>query len=114
MINFEALNKKKIELMQKNNVVIDDHTGNMVQIVGLVEFINPNKGLACCFKSRYYTLYKCTLHANGMLHCSRTSIGGLFFGYPTSEKIKEYNDNCMFNGANIRQIHLSDGTIISA
>lgn len=104
-----------IKMMEMNPVVIDDHTGKEEKLTGLVEFNNPNKGLACCFDARYYSLNLCTLEEDRKLHCSQLSIGGVLWGgYPDVEQINEYNDSCPQDGGKIKCIHKPDGTKVYA
>lgn len=106
----EELNAKKIKMMEENPVVINDHTNAIEQLTGLVEFVSPDKHLACCFDSRYYSLNACTLE-DDKLHCSMVSIGGVLFGaYPDEKQLKTYNDYCLFESRKIKCIHRPDGT----
>ena len=109
----ESLTKMQmlIKVMQKNPVVINDHTNEPEDITGLIEFNNPDKGLACCFDSRYYSLNECYLKNNNELHCSTWSIGGVLFGAePDEMQLRNYNSNCVFDGGKIKCIHRPDGT----
>ena len=104
-------NKLAISLMETSPLIINDHTNELEEITGLVEFNNPNKDLACCFKAQYYSLNACEININGQLHCSEISIGGILWGaYPDSEQLKKYNDNCVLNSFKIKCIHRPDGT----
>ena len=99
-----------ISRMQENPEVINNHTNKPESITGLVGFSSPNKGLACCFDARYYSLNECYIH-NNELHCSTMSIGGVLFGpYPDEEDIQKYNESCIFESARIKCIHRPDGT----
>ena len=109
MSNFSEI---KTKFMQQGQKVIDNHTGREITITGLVEFTNPNKGLACCLDARYYSLNKCYLHTDGKLHCSTYSIGGVLCGTPTSKSLKEYNENQLFDGGKIKCVYLPNGRII--
>ena len=105
-------NEKLINLMRKNNgVIIDNHTGEKETIVGLVEFEDPTKGLACMFNARYYSL-NAALVRNDEIHCSQASIGGVLWGIPDSKQLKEYNDSQIFNSSKIKCCHMLDGTTI--
>lgn len=101
-----------IKRMEQNPVVIDDHNNQPAEITGLVEFVNDEKDLACCFDSRYYSLNPCKLRTDtGELHCSMYSIGGVLMGpYPNEEDLKRYNDSCVLNSFKIKCIHRPDGT----
>ena len=105
--NYEEL----ITMMQENPVVVDDHTDEEMKLTGLVEFDVPNKGLACCFDARYYSLNLCYIgDDDSKLHCSQLSIAGVLWGAePDSEQLKRYNDDVVF-GAKIKCIHRPDGT----
>ena len=107
-------NLKMIEIMQRQTcpTFIDDHTGNIEALKGLIEFINPDKALACCLNAKYYSLNECLLDSRGNLHCGTWSIGGVLNGYPTPQKLKEYNESCMFSGGRIKCIHLPNGNKI--
>ena len=99
-----------IKMMEANPVVINNHTDKEDKITGLVEFVNSEKGLACCFDARYYSLNRCYIN-NGKLHCSTWSIGGVLCGaYPDEEALKKYNESCIFDGGKIKCVHLPDGT----
>ena len=77
-----------IKMMEENPVVIDNHTGKERPITGLVEFVNPDKLLACCFDVKYYSLNPCILDEDNKLHCVEYSIGGdLWSSYPTEEQL---------------------------
>ena len=105
-------NEKIVNLMIKNNrVIIDNHTGEKETIVGLVEFEDPTKGLACMFNARYYSL-NAALVRNDEIHCSQASIGGVLWGIPDSKQLKEYNDSQIFNSSKIKCCHMLDGTTI--
>ena len=100
-----------IKMMEENPVVIDGHTKKSETITGLVEFVNPDKQLACCWDARYYSLNACTLNKENKLYCSTCSIGGVLFGaYPDAEALKTYNEGCLFEGGKIKCIHRPDGT----
>ena len=97
-------------MMEENPVVINDHTNEVEQLTGLVEFVDIKKHLACCFYARCYSLNACTLN-DDKLHCSTSSIGGVLWGaYPDAEQIKAYNDSCLFESGKIKCIHRPDGT----
>ena len=100
----------KIIMMEKNPIVINNHTNQPEEITGLVEFVDPEKGLACCFDARYYSLNACVIE-DGVLHCSQMSIGGVLWGaYPDEEQLQKYNDGCIFESGKIKCIHRPDGT----
>ena len=102
--------EKKIAAMQLNPVVINNHTNKPEIITGLVEFVDPEKNLACCFNARYYSLNACVIQ-DGVLHCSQMSIGGVLWGaYPDAKQLKKYNDGCIFESGKIKCIHRPDGT----
>jgi len=104
--NFKTI----INSMRSNNVVIDSHDGSEMPIVGLVEFNNQSKGLAACLDARYYSLNAIYLNDNDeRLHLSQMSIGGVLWGVPTSEKLKKYNDDAIFDGGKIKVVHMADG-----
>ena len=100
-----------IKMMEENPVVIDNHTGKERPITGLVEFVNPDKLLACCFDVKYYSLNPCILDEDNKLHCVEYSIGGdLWSSYPTEEQLRDYNSICEFDSQKIKCIHRPDGT----
>ena len=104
--------EKKIKAMMLNPVVINDHTDEEEQITGLVEFNNPEKGLACCFDARYYSLNACTIE-DGRLHCSQMSIGCVLWGaYPDGDQLKKYNDSQLFESGKIKCIYRPDGSVV--
>jgi hypothetical protein len=110
METIENNKQKKIKAMEANPVVIDNHTDKPEIITGLVEFVDPEKGLACCFNARYYSLNACVIQ-DGVLHCSMASIGGVLWGaYPDEEQLQKYNDGCIFESGKIKCIHRPDGT----
>jgi hypothetical protein len=105
-------NIKKIEAMKLNPVVVNNHTGEEEEITGLVEFVNPEKGLACCFNARYYSLNACVIQ-DSKLHCSTMAIGGVLWGaYPDSEQLTKYNNDQLFDGGKIKCIYRPDGSIV--
>jgi hypothetical protein len=110
----KELNVLKVKMMLENPIVINDHNGKEEGIIGLVEFNNPDKGLACCFYARYYSLNACELRKDNKLHCSTYSIGGVLWGKPTEEQIKKYNESVLLDSAKIKKIYLADGAILSA
>ena len=112
MMSAKEMNEKLIDTMRKNNgMIIDNHTGEKETIVGLVEFEDPTKGLACMFNARYYSLNEALLY-NNEIHCSRTSIGGVLWGAnPDAEQLKEYNNSRTFN-SKIKCLHMLDGSTI--
>ena len=102
--------EKLIKMMEQNPVVINNHTYKEEVITGLVEFVNPDKNLACCFDARYYSLNACLIDDEERLHCSTSSIGGVLRGpYPDAEQLKNYNDSCILNSFKIKCIHRPDG-----
>lgn len=105
--NCEELVRK----MQENPVVINNHTNEETALTGLVEFVNPDKGLACCCDAVYYSLNLCYIDdKDGKLHCSQMSIGGVLKGaQPDSRQLKEYNESVISDGGKIKCIHLPDG-----
>ena len=108
----ETAAEKLISKMIANPVVIDNHTGNEKTITGLVEFV-ADKGLACMFDARYYSLNQCYADKEGKLHCSTGSIGGVLWGgYPDAEQLKKYNDSQIFDDGKIVCCHMADGTKI--
>ena len=113
MMSAKEMNEKLIDTMRKNNgIIIDNHTGEKETIVGLVEFEDPTKGLACMFNARYYSLNEALLY-NDEIHCSRTSIGGVLWGAnPDAEQLKDYNDSQIFNSGKIKCCHMLDGTTV--
>lgn len=106
-------NEKLIDRMRKNNgQIINDHNDKEANIIGLVEFEDPTKGLACMFNAKYYSLNAALLCGNE-IHCSQASIGGVLWGAnPDAEQLKEYNDNQLFNGGKIKCCHMLDGSTI--
>lgn len=100
-----------IKAMERNPAVINDEDKTMHYIIGLVEFNNPYKGLACCFDSYHYELNECAL-VNNVLHCSEITIGGVLHGIPDTEQLRRYNEDCFVHGEKIKCIHLTDGTTI--
>ena len=112
MMSTKEMNEKLIDTMRKNNgMIIDNHTGEKETIVGLVEFEDPTKGLACMFNARYYSLNEALLY-NDEIHCSRTSIGGVLWGIPDAKQLKDYNDSQIFNSGKIKCCHMLDGTTV--
>ena len=107
-----AEKEKSIKIMEENPVVINDHTNKEETITGLVEFINPDKDLACCMDAMYYSLNACYINKNGKLCCSTYSIGGVLGGYVDSEALKNYNKSCLLESAKIKCVHCPDGTKI--
>lgn len=106
-----------IKKFQEKQEVVDDHCTWEVRhetITGLVEFVNPNKELAPCFDSRYYSLNECYVNPkDNELHVSPMSIGGVLFGpYPDKRQLKEYNDSVCQEGGKIKCIHLADGSVV--
>lgn len=110
MKDMKARNEMIIKMMEENPVVIDDHTNMQEKLTGLVEFRNPDKGLACCVDALYYSLNAC-LVKDEKLHCSEASIGGVLWG-EDPEQLKEYNNSCIFEGGKIKCIHRPDGSKI--
>ena len=94
--------------MEANPVMIDNHTGKEVALAGLVEFNNPYIGLGCCFDTTYFSVNACIKEKDGMLHCSKCSIGGVLWGISYKD-IDEYNDTCLSEGGRIKCIHLPNG-----
>ena len=109
----QELKTKKIKAMLANPVVINNHTGREENITGLVEFVNPEKGIACCFDARYYSLNACLLKEDG-LHCSTVSIAGVLQGaYPDADQLAKYNDeHQLFPGDRIKCIYRPDGSVV--
>lgn len=108
-------NAEIVLMMENNPTVINNHNGMEEKITGLVEFVDPYMGLACCFDSRYYSLNACYKDKNNKLHCSTSSIAGVLEGArPTPKQLAEYNTNMdifEFNKTRkIKCIHLPDGT----
>lgn len=109
---FQIAKESKITAMENNPTVINNHTNAVEHITGLVEFVDPEKNLACCFNAKYYSLNACTIE-DGVLHCSEISIGGVLWGaYPDAEQLKTYNEGCIFESGKIKCIHRPDGTKI--
>lgn len=107
----ETRNAELIKVMEELPVVINDRNKELEEISGLVEFANPEKGLACCFNTKYYSLNACKQDKLSRLHCTTISIGGVLWGaYPDSEQLKRYNDDCLFEGGKIKCVHMADGT----
>lgn len=105
-------NEKLVKVMRRDNgIIIDNHTGEKETIVGLVEFEDPTKGLACMFNARYYSLNAALLR-NDEIHCSQASIGGVLWGIPDAEQLKDYNDSQIFNSGKIKCCHMLDGTTV--
>lgn len=105
--------EKIIKAMEEKPVVINGHTNKEEAITGLVEFVNPDKDLACCVDARYYSLNACYLNKDGKLYCSTYSIGGVLWGgYVDSEALRDYNAACLFESGKIKCVHRPDGTKI--
>lgn len=104
-------NEVKIKMMEDSAIVINNRDSRRRFITGLVEFNNPNKGLACCFDSEWYPLYACIIGRDNKLHCSMFTIGEFLSGpYPDEYQLKMYNDNCIVDNCKIKCIHRPDGT----
>lgn len=114
MLTIKTKNNSKemiIKMIEENPIVIDNHNGKEETITGLVEFANPNKLLACCFDTSYYSLNACMISDDNKLHCSMFSVGGVLWGaYPDAKQLKEYNAACLLESAKIKCIHRPDGT----
>ena len=103
-----------LEMMARGGaVVINDHTKKPEAITGVVEFV-ADKGLACMFDARYYSLNLCYRDEDDdKLHCSQMSIGGVLWGgRPDAEQLKKYNEGCCQEGGKIVCCHMADGTTI--
>lgn len=103
--------KKIISMMEENPSVINNDKSE--RIIGLVEFNTPNKGLACMFNSRYYSLNLCYIDEDdNKLHCSQMSIGGVLWrDKDLAQQIKEYNNDVVF-GSKIVCCHMADGATV--
>ena len=100
-------------MARDRGVIMDDHTSELELITGVVEFV-ADKGLACMFDARYYSLNLCYRDEDDdKLHCSQMSIGGVLWGgYPDAEQLKKYNEGCCQESGKIVCCHMADGTTI--
>lgn len=103
--------QRMIKMMERNPVVIKDEDNSICYIIGLIEFDNPYKGLACCFNTESYLLNECVI-VNNVLHCSDIIIGRELHGIPDVDQLKKYNEDCLSRSERIKCIHRPDGTVI--
>ena len=81
--------------------VIDDHDKTKTQLEGIVIFYNKDKGCAQILSARYQCLNRLYINECDKMHLSALSIGGVYWGKPSSEGIRKYNNSCIFEGGKI-------------
>lgn len=99
-----------IKAMEQNPVLINNHTYDEEEFIGLVEFNNEYKSLGGCFNARYFCINEVYISdRDGKLHLSEMSIGGTLFGIEQKD-IDKYNESTIQEGGKIKCIHLPDGS----
>ena len=106
-------NQEVLDTFMRNNILIDNHTGNSIEAVALVEYNSNTKPLGVALDYWCYCINEAYLdYKDKKLHLSTCSIGGNLYGTPTKEKIDKYNESALFDGGKIKRVWFHDGSII--
>lgn len=110
----DRINTYLTKAVENNCMYIDDHDRKEKDMIGMVEFNNPHKGIGLIPAfSGYYSINSLYTGKDKKMHLSTASIGGVLCGIPTKEKIQAYNESCLFDGGKIKAVNLfTDGNLI--
>lgn len=103
----EARNRRLIQQLKENNVIIDNHDHTEKQILAVAEFCDPFKGIAGIFPDcRYQSLNAIVGGRDGKLHLSMASIGPVLI----EDNYDNINDGVI--SGQVLAIHFINGTVI--
>lgn len=105
-------NKEVLDMFMKDNLLVDNHTGDYIEAVALVEYNSDTKPLGVALDYWCYCINEAYLGDDKKLHLSTCSIGGNLYGTPTKEKVEKYNTSVILEGGLIKRVWFHDGTVI--